>query len=725
MMDVNIQAKKMLAKLLAIENLHVIHAGTKTATFDPKRRILTLPIWKDMSGDLYDLLVLHEVSHALFSPQGSKIIIDACLLIDPKFPKFAKRFINIVEDARIEKLIKIKYPGGKGSFIRGYVDLVNRNFFGTKDNDINSYGVIDRLNIYFKTGNTEIFFNEKEQEFIKEIEQVLTFNDVVNICIRLYQYAKEEKKQQKEDTTEKESKQEEKISGSDEEEDDINVDPDEDDLDEIESEETKKTSTSEKADESKKTSETNETSETEIETPVESLTDQTWEKSQTDLFDENARNIQYLGIPEPKLDQIIIPYKQVHKEIRNFYLSLDEKNKSERILQHTQEFERFKEENKPVVNWLLKEFELYKAASQYARVQTSKIGILDMNRLSQYKLTDDIMKKITSIPGGKNHALEIFVDWSGSMKDHIMGTIHQLINLVMFAKRAQIPFNVYTFGAYKIHSNEKANEIAMHANLDAFIHQKNDYAFYVGFSLRQILTDKMSASEFNDACINLLMMVSGVSFGTTFKKAKFKMPGLPKNDMMGGTPLNESIVSAMAIVDKLRKKTRTQVINVIFITDGMATTDHRFVYNEFGDCSYIKYKNEDIYLQDKVTHTDYKLDEENNTKQFLQILKNRVHVNVIGFFISNKENCLQWNKNTSLKEQYQKELDTNYFISIPDMGYTEFFVIPGDKRLEITLNKDSINKSIGNNMLVFAMVEYGLKQRKQRVLLTRFIKIIS
>ena len=65
----NKETKSMLAKLLASENITVEHGKYNTASFDVKNRVLRLPIWKEMSGNLYDLLVLHEVGHALFTPE--------------------------------------------------------------------------------------------------------------------------------------------------------------------------------------------------------------------------------------------------------------------------------------------------------------------------------------------------------------------------------------------------------------------------------------------------------------------------------------------------------------------------------------------------------------------------------------------------------------------------------------------------------------------------------
>ena len=111
------EQKSILAKLLASENVTVEHGNYNTASFDVKNRVLRLPIWKEMSGNLYDLLVLHEVGHALFTPEEGHH--------DAKgHGRGFKSFLNVVEDARIERKIKTKFPGGRRAFIEGYNDLM-------------------------------------------------------------------------------------------------------------------------------------------------------------------------------------------------------------------------------------------------------------------------------------------------------------------------------------------------------------------------------------------------------------------------------------------------------------------------------------------------------------------------------------------------------------------------------------------------------------------------
>ena len=63
------EIKGNLARLLATENLIVEHRrSAPTASFDVERRVLTLPAWDRASSVVYDLLVGHEVGHALFTP---------------------------------------------------------------------------------------------------------------------------------------------------------------------------------------------------------------------------------------------------------------------------------------------------------------------------------------------------------------------------------------------------------------------------------------------------------------------------------------------------------------------------------------------------------------------------------------------------------------------------------------------------------------------------------
>ena len=106
-MTVKHEIKSQLAKLLATEDLVVEHKKVETAQFNVQTRVLTLPMWEKASNNVYDSLVAHEVGHALYTPD-----IDWF-----KDRKIGFDFVNIVEDARIEKLMKRRYAGIPKLFI--------------------------------------------------------------------------------------------------------------------------------------------------------------------------------------------------------------------------------------------------------------------------------------------------------------------------------------------------------------------------------------------------------------------------------------------------------------------------------------------------------------------------------------------------------------------------------------------------------------------------------
>ena len=156
----NQEIRGNLARLLATENLVVEHRKVSTASFDVLRRVLTLPLWDKASNIVYDLLVGHEVGHALYTP-ADKWDFDV-----------PKDFINVVEDARIEKLMKRKYAGLSKDFYRGYQELNDADFFDIKDQDLSKFNLIDRINLHFKIGAYALIpFESSETIFVDKVAE--------------------------------------------------------------------------------------------------------------------------------------------------------------------------------------------------------------------------------------------------------------------------------------------------------------------------------------------------------------------------------------------------------------------------------------------------------------------------------------------------------------------------------------------------------------------------
>ena len=193
--------KTNLARLLATENISVEYGDYPTASFHPKRRHLELPNWSHTSNNVHDLLVGHEVGHAVFTPiYENKLFTD----IDEQRPGLVHMYMNVVEDARIEREIKSKFPGLKRSFFRGYKTLFEEDRFKIGDRQPDDFNLLDRINLFFKVGNhIQIPFSEEEKPFVDRIKNTKSFDEVMDIVRDLYEYSKkkaEEKQQEMEDS---------------------------------------------------------------------------------------------------------------------------------------------------------------------------------------------------------------------------------------------------------------------------------------------------------------------------------------------------------------------------------------------------------------------------------------------------------------------------------------------------------------------------------------------
>jgi len=195
----NLSAQEYLAKLLAKENLSVQHGNYSTASFDVVNRVLRLPLWKDKGKDVYDLLVGHEVGHALYTPA------DGWHDSEKKIGKIPRAYLNIVEDIRIERKIQETYPGIVRRFKNGYKVLFDTDLFGTNERDINEAGLMDRLNVSSKgRGYVPVEFSDEESPLVKEAMEVKTWDDVVNVCKKLYDFIEDQKEDEKEEEDEME-----------------------------------------------------------------------------------------------------------------------------------------------------------------------------------------------------------------------------------------------------------------------------------------------------------------------------------------------------------------------------------------------------------------------------------------------------------------------------------------------------------------------------------------
>ena len=459
-MPVQQEIKSQLAKLLATEDIVVEHKHVETAQFNVDTRVLTLPIWEKASNYVYDMLVGHEVGHALFTPN-----------VDP--PKHVPhQFLNVCEDARIEKLMKRKYLGIAKSFYRGYNEMHQSDFFEIENENIDTLNLADRANLYFKIGSfLPISFSDPEKEIITLIQNAETFTDTITAAEALYNFCKQEQESKEQVSQATEGIQSELFPESDSGNDSVpSGDSD--------------TDSTGDTDASLSDSDSNaplESGNSDIDSdfrgsdPASSVEDPNFDVRTAsslndklkDLLSETSVENVYVEIPKVNLDSVIVSNEIIHKIVDDHYLAAEEKYNdalAERYGEYEnvpegleylypkttfehpdREYNKFKKDAQKEVSYLVKEFECRKSASAYARAATSRTGVLDTRKLHTYKFNEDLFKKVTVLPDGKNHGLIFILDWSGSMSHVLQDTLKQLYNLIWFCKKVQIPFDVYAF----------------------------------------------------------------------------------------------------------------------------------------------------------------------------------------------------------------------------------------------------------------------------------------
>ena len=100
----------------------------------------------------------------------------------------------MVEDVRIEKLMKRKYPGLSKTFYNGYQELNDADFFDIVHEDINTFNLADRINLHFKVGHfVDVAFSTFEEPIVRIVEGCETFDDVLFAAELLYKFCKKDK----------------------------------------------------------------------------------------------------------------------------------------------------------------------------------------------------------------------------------------------------------------------------------------------------------------------------------------------------------------------------------------------------------------------------------------------------------------------------------------------------------------------------------------------------
>jgi hypothetical protein len=765
----NIESKSYLAKLLATEDIAIEHANVPTAAFDLKARKIILPNWKDMPDFLYDLLIGHEVGHGLVTPPEGWH--DAVCSKGAGF----KSFLNVIEDARNERLVKQRYPGLVKSFYKAYRYLFEKDFFGVGDTDVNTLSFIDRINLHYKIGSfLNVQFSDTERETLARIDVAEEWDDVVDIATDIYDGALEEMEDQQpenqsapangEDDSEETEGQGSSTELSDDAED--TDDPTEGegqsgDADGEESDDESAPSGAADAEQSDEESDDSESGEASAEsgTPTQSSeesvtepmsdTDQSFRQNEGRLLDDGSESVFTAYVPKfISRAHNVLPSSETWnfewKLSQNYYEPVDSSNIKtyQKVLVDT-----FRSKNKSAINQLVMQFEMKRKASELRKAQVNNTGKLNEDKLWAYKLTEDLFLSNTIMPSGQNHGMFMIIDFSGSMAQHMAGTLEQLLIQVAFCKQVGIPFDVYGF------SSQMPNKDGIRQS-----DNENEVSLCSGSGLVQLITSESSPAQYKKEFENLLMFADCWSAYTARRwrgaESKYYISpyDMPRHMQLGSTPLASAMMIAIDVAKEFKDRNRIEVMNTIVLSDG-GNTDEYEIFADANDDSYwsehksvnatkliLKRGTTSVMVRHpkSVYRNQYRLGREISLLAGIAMFRKITGSRMVNFWICSKKKSevknawnwvtlseYTWAEPQEFSAPYKSHwMKKDYMAVDSAWGYDQTFLIKGGADLEIDDAQLDI-KSDKKSDVLRGFRQFQSKKSNSRHFINRFVDMVA
>ncbi len=396
-----------------------------TASYDLLTHEVILPMWDCLDEESTQALTSHEIGHAKFSDYELEAFKDL-------FARY-KDLFNVVEDARIERLMKQEFKGLNRIFKDGYSILANEGIFPL--DGIDKASLVERLNIFAKFGfMVEVpFFNKEESSFAFRLMNLSTKADVVDLCEDVYVYLKEK--------IDEESNQQDELKASD---DGTSLDQQNENGEDADDGLDASASSSSNGGSGKRKS-----SEVEGKETKPSSLDGMLEDGRTRQF---AESIEKMHIEERESNDSGKPIVLRSKDILDeTYMKLDK--------DHIKKFEcgsRGKRNRKKLIDMVERAaaeaaalFSQKKSALENSAKRRMHSGRLDTRKLAKHSVSDAIFRVTEKLPKGKNHGVVLLLDLSSSMgrdKNVQKCACLQAAILARFCQIVGIDFSIIGFG---------------------------------------------------------------------------------------------------------------------------------------------------------------------------------------------------------------------------------------------------------------------------------------
>ena len=409
---------------------------------------------------------------------------------------------------------------------------------------------------------------------------------------------------------------------------------------------------------------------------------------------------------------MLIPYGEV-KASRSIEANPHGYKTMHSYLNAINEYPNFIAETKKVTSILVKEFEMRKAAFRTLRATQSNCGSINVNKLHSYKYDDNIFKRVTNLADAQSHGMVMLIDYSGSMQNIIGQVIIQALNLAMFCKRVNIPFDIYGFTG----GESEYNYTALRNFAPGEIVNSHKIRIF------HLLSSSFNKTEYEEAYKEL------------FALSKISYYLFSKVESLGSTPLNAALLGFKHIFSDFKSKYGVQKLNFIVLSDGASS--ELYVHS---------IKDKEIY--NSVTSSKYALDFNNKIQnvtrdKLTDVLiseYSKMGINTICFYIAQRNSDIQnaawmvaaddkydWHARDKIardiRTAFRKEKLKLYENA---SGYNKFFILKGDKEsLDTNIEDLEIDANASRSQIRKAFSEYSSSKKISRVLASKFAEAVA
>jgi hypothetical protein len=677
----------IFARALASENISFsFDANAATASFDVENRHLVMPVWK-VSETVQTMLVAHEISHALWTPyEQSKVLFDQAEA-EGFNVELLQRIANVIEDVRIEKKMKDKFPGTRRDFFLGYKEINDLDMFGIAKMDLTDANIVNKVNIHFKwgvPGFVTVPMDENEQAIVDAVDGCETFEECIALAKIIYQSPQMQ-------------------------------------------------SAREKAEQQQGQADANGT---------EAMQDGIVETDIAGHGKKSGPRVHSPTVVIPMLENVnaaIVPTDYIFDEFerQTSYPQVDLTG-----------YRQFVKDSDSFVRQLVMQFERRKAADAIRKERPKQTGQLNLDRLHQYRTHDDIFLSKIVKQDGKNHGIVFLMDFSGSMQHSLSDCFLQVCQLVWFCEKAKIPFEVFgytevnqaAFHNGKFDEWRKKNPAKYYSDFSRMYEPKIIGQQMNTLTLNEARLINIASSRDGADKREKVMAYLYESIVQNKRPAAIRL---------GGTPTVEAVAIASQFVAEWIKANNIQIPTLMHITDGSPNgIGIRGAKGDDIDSMYSVGQDGVLTVQNNITGTITRMPSREMTSCLgneivgimLDSLREKFNARLVGmmvgpnaltesFFyqycVAAKERGSYQNLAASPRFAAAKEAYKDGCIVVHDEifhGYDAYFLV---KTPKIVKDEDAIAESGTFTKVKNTFVKTMAKRSGSRVFLSRYVDIVA